>query len=92
MTSAPKQTSPSTASASPGSPRSLEFADALDCYIAGYFADDLLGHHRSARVSIASLPCRQGALRQLGGLTVRALTRLGDAMSAGGRSSAVGIM
>ena len=92
MTSAPKQTSPSTASASPASPRSLEFADALDCYLAGYFADDWVRHHRSARVSLASLPRRPGALRQLGGLIVRALTRLGDAMSAGGRSSAVGIM
>ena len=91
MTSVPKQTSPSTPSASPGSPRGLEFASALDCYIAGYFADDLLGHRRSARVSLAG-PRRPGALRQLGGLIVRALTRLGDAMSAGGRSSAVGIM
>jgi hypothetical protein len=89
MTSASDQSSPILSSGFPNSSRNLEFAEALDRYIASYdrretFAQGSIAAHES--------PCRRSAVRQLGGFIAATLTRLGSAMSADGRSSAVGIM
>ena len=91
MTSASDQSSPILSSGLPNSSRSLEFAQALDRYIAGYdrFRRDTV---EQGSIAAPEVSRRRGAVRPLGGFIAVALTRLGSAMSAGGRSSAVGIM
>jgi hypothetical protein len=93
MTSASEQSSPSVPSGAPGSQRSLEFAQALDRYIASYAVENRGRHDRSAQVPLPGWKPtrRQSMVRQLGGFIAGALTGLGNAMSAGGRSAA-GIM
>ena len=91
MTTASDQSPPTVPGGFPNSSRTLEFAQALDCYIASY---DRFWHEASAPGSLTARkgPPRQGMTRRLGGNIVAALTHLGSAMSAGGRGSAVGIM
>jgi hypothetical protein len=94
MTSASDQSSPSAPSGSASSARSLEFAQALDRYIASYAAGDRIRQDSCVEVLLEGrkVPRRQSAIRQIGGFIALALTCLGNAMSAGGKSSAVGIM
>ena len=91
MTSASDQSPPTLPSGFPNSLRSLEFAQALDRYIAGYdrFRRDTV---EQGSIAAPEVPRRRSAVRPLGGFIAAALTRLGSAMSAGGGSSAAGIM
>jgi hypothetical protein len=94
MTSASDQSSASAPDGSASSARSLEFAEALDRYIASYAAEERIRHEKGVQVLVdgRKAPRRQSAMRQLGGFIALALTCLGKAMSAGGRSTPVGIM
>lgn len=81
---------------SAGSLREIEFADALNCYIAGVVAEHQrrLGQQmRGKRLHMsAASGSAAGRRRRLGDWIIRAIKRLGDAMSGDGRFWPPGIM
>lgn len=94
MNFASDQTSPSVPDDAPNSPRSVEFTDALDRYIASYAAKSSLRNDLSAHgaPSDFKVPRVRSLVIQLTGFIAGALIGLGSAMSAGGTSFRVGIM
>lgn len=80
-----------------GSPREIEFADALDRYIEGVVAErqrrGLSQPLRARQPSISAVSDSAAGKRpRLGDWIIEAITRLGDAMSGEGRFRPPGIM
>ena len=77
---------------SAGSLREIEFADALNRYIAGVVAEQQRRLGQPTRAQRPHVSAAAGTLRRLRDLIVEAMKRLGDAMSGNGRFQPPGIM
>jgi hypothetical protein len=72
--------------------REIEFADALNRYIAGVIAEHQRRLGQPTRVKHPHLSTAAGSLRRLRDWIIEAMKRLGDAMSGNGRFQPPGIM